>query len=623
MEIIGILAAVVTILAFLYVVIIGQKSIPEWWRERQRECEKIQRAGVEQLPLPPARPLFFSLPPVAKGFIGRTAELAELQAAFDDPNVNVLLIAGPAGRGKTFLAARLWEALDGQAERRWLTCREDTGLDELLSLGGGELMGDDPRKALVQDPTRRPEERMDALLRFLEERGPYALFLDDVHKVRGAGLDPWVKWMAQKARCTNLILTARRRPQVLDDPKLPPGTWRELPLEGLEKEEAREYLARHGLKVDEETAWRIWEKCGQGDPTAMQVFANACRTRPVEGLLGELPVWRLEAANKWLADLWGDLAPEEVELLEAVSVLRRPVTRAAVAAISGQADSDRWLDALQDRYLLTRAGGEEEAYTLNDIYREYAYEVRLTPEVRAERHRRAGEYELHQAGSATDERTGVDHRFEALYHFHKAGERARVLELAGEVVDRLDIWGLWERAAQVCTWALEAARAQGDRRAEAGWLNSLGIRHEQGGGLGKGPLALRRSPVSLPQARRPPRRGRDAEQPGQRLRRPGPLGRGHRVLRARLGYLPRPGRPPRRGHDPHEPGQRLADEAPPGLAGVPRVGGVAWRRQGDKGIRRQGAISFPCLPLSLSPCPRLRPIRTCYEEVDYDRHDLS
>lgn len=37
MEVLAVAAAVAGILAFVYVLIIGQKSIPEWWRERTAE----------------------------------------------------------------------------------------------------------------------------------------------------------------------------------------------------------------------------------------------------------------------------------------------------------------------------------------------------------------------------------------------------------------------------------------------------------------------------------------------------------------------------------------------------------------------------------------------------------
>jgi len=95
-----VLAGLAGIVSLLYIAIIGQKSIPEWWRARR------------QSEVPPQRPLKPSKPPVPEiphnlpqpgEFIGREREKAQVREALASRSF-LVSIDGIGGIGKTALA---------------------------------------------------------------------------------------------------------------------------------------------------------------------------------------------------------------------------------------------------------------------------------------------------------------------------------------------------------------------------------------------------------------------------------------------------------------------------------------------------------------------------------------
>ncbi|HID87195.1 MAG TPA: hypothetical protein EYP55_07420, partial [Anaerolineae bacterium] len=425
----------------------------------------------------PPPPTLFSLPPAPKNFVGREEEQAELLEGFHDPQVNLLLITGTGGIGKTHLAAKVSETLEDGYRVRWVKCRERDVTLEAFLVAMAQEIGEDPLAAVVREPTRRPQERVEALLSFLE-RESYVFFIDDYHLVKDRrGMDLFLLRVAQHAKRTNVFLMARRRPEVVEEWKLPPGVCLERSLRGLKAEEAQEYLARHGLGVDGETARGIWARCGEGDPTAMQIFATRVTEgkRTVRELLERLPVYAPQVAGEWLEGLLADLPPEAVEMAESASVFRAPVPRAGLAHVYGEGEADGLVDELVDWYVLEPEG---EAFAMKDLLRDYCYHQRLAGEQRAEYHRRAGAWYLSLPG---DERVRVENQVAAFEQFYLAGGWEEVIALAYQVRDPLVTWGLWDRATEICQRALEAARETGEEREEAAWLHSLGVRHHDRG----------------------------------------------------------------------------------------------------------------------------------------------
>nr|MBC8492265.1 hypothetical protein [Chloroflexota bacterium] len=97
---ITVLGGVVAILGFLYLLFIGQKSLFEWWRERQ------ETHGVSAIPVTPPEPQVPTIPsnlPAWGEFIGREKEKARVREALAS-RWPLTCIDGFGGIGKTALA---------------------------------------------------------------------------------------------------------------------------------------------------------------------------------------------------------------------------------------------------------------------------------------------------------------------------------------------------------------------------------------------------------------------------------------------------------------------------------------------------------------------------------------
>lgn len=431
-------------------------------------------------PTKPPPNLLFGPAPVPKNWVGRREELGRLLKGFRDPEKTVIAIGGPGGIGKTYLGARLYQEVADKYKALWASARErDLTLDALLA-ALGEMMDGDIRQAVVRDPARRAEERTDAAIDFLEE-GAYALFFDDYHLAKDpTGMALFLRKADQSCQRTKLVLMARRRPEVLDEVKLP--AYVEEELAGLKAEEAREYLGKYGLPVGDDVARRIWAKAGRGDPTAMKIFATRARKKgySVRKLLDELPFYSKAVTGEWLKSLLDDLSPGERELALAVSVFQEAASPEAIAHVYGKPGSERLMDGLADWYILDWDEATE-VFTMHALLRDYCYHRALGAEARARYHRRAVEHftalaarvKEEQAGAKREEwpleaqRAWVEPLSRAFHHAYQVGDWERVIHLAYQVEDPLVTWGLLDRATEVCQQALEAAQASCNRLGEA------------------------------------------------------------------------------------------------------------------------------------------------------------
>ena len=119
----------------------------------------------------------------------------------------------------------------------------------------------------------------------------------------------------------------------------------------------------------------------------------------------------------------------------------------------------------------------------------------------------------------------------AIEHCYRAGQWALVRDLAGalpEFLSALSLWIDWQHSHEL---ALSACRILHDRPGESTTLHNLGIVYRRQGRSAEA-IACHEQVGHLPCAGRPPRRGPDAVQSRQCLRRAGPLDGGHYLLQA-------------------------------------------------------------------------------------------
>ncbi len=178
------------------------------------------------------------------------------------------------------------------------------------------------------------------------------------------------------------------------------------------------------------------------------------------------------------------------------------------------------------------------------------------------------------------------------------------IALAETLFRYLDAGGPVAEAVTVTASAVSAARAVGDRDAQARALSDLGRLHRRQGRLDGPPRPIGR-PWPLRRPRRTRRRSGGAAQPGQRALAAGRLPAGRGPLSAGLGAVPAAGRRGRAGRraGPARPGRRPAGRRGAGDGASPAGPGTlrAARRPVQRGVR-----ALPARPA----VPRTGPTRT-------------
>jgi len=344
-----------------------------------------QIQGLETIYIPPKparfRETFMTPPQPPKEFVDRKEELAQILGWLDSEGCPVFVIGAMGGQGKTALAAKavsLIRVSERAMQVRWVEGDENLSVDDLLNDFAEEMQRHNSEDARhVKDEEKSLKSRLDALIQFLEHSpDQWLLVLDDFHKFdKDKGRwNELVKFFAQRGNRTKLLILTRREPEAAEYPKLPIGSCQELRLPELPEEEARDFLTKIGLEVDEEEASQIWRKCS-GSPLAMKLFAQAARRRgSIQRVLRlPLPGWT-ENARAWLEELQKDLSPAAKEAMKRLSVLSfvRPVERELVVATGEtpkiRASIEQGLDELDRAYLLQRS---EDKLQLHDILGEY------------------------------------------------------------------------------------------------------------------------------------------------------------------------------------------------------------------------------------------------------------
>jgi tetratricopeptide (TPR) repeat protein len=230
------IASMVAIVGFIYLLLIGQKSLPEWWQERRK---KTNRLDVPALPpiIERLRP-YHNLPqPDYTRFIGRQQELEWLRRCLT-PNDRVwqMVIAGIDGVGKSALALALaHEYHQGYnelpADKRfdviiWVSAKEEvltvTGREKAAPAGLIFRTLDDIYTAIAhtlerEDITRAVPEEQDRLVGKALREQRTLLIIDNLEAVADERVKSFLRNLPQP---TKAVITSREWLDVADMLKL-------------------------------------------------------------------------------------------------------------------------------------------------------------------------------------------------------------------------------------------------------------------------------------------------------------------------------------------------------------------------------------------------------------------
>ncbi|MDZ8031603.1 tetratricopeptide repeat protein [Nostoc sp. DedSLP04] len=170
---------------------------------------------------------------------GRTAEIAQIQQWLIDKNTFLIGIEGIGGTGKSMLAAKIYDKIEGFPKRFWADVNYGAGFSDLA------------RQVLSEFGFPVPEQEaqlMQALVKCLQS-GQYLLIVDNLESLLqpdrqwgsqfyGDFFNAWVEYGGN----SKVIVTTRERPE------LPKFTW--LPLKGLQLAEGVALLTELGIRGD-------------------------------------------------------------------------------------------------------------------------------------------------------------------------------------------------------------------------------------------------------------------------------------------------------------------------------------------------------------------------------------
>lgn len=351
--------------------------------------EELQRAILRhEVPTVRAVPTEHDLPAPLTSFVGRVAELAEIESLLD--RARLVTLTGPGGVGKSRLAVEA-------AQRAVPDLPDGAGFVDLANSARGSPVARVSAQALGFGE-HADATAMEVLVRHLRD-SRMLLVLDDCEHVREAvaGL---AGGLLQACRGLRILATSREAlgvPGEVDYPVAPlalprPGAGGDevLASDAVQLFVARVLEHRPSLAVDEATVEAAVRICGDLDglPLAIELAAARAKALSLDEIATRLSdrfrflvSWRrlaaarhrtLRAAMDWSHEL---LEPDEQELFARLSVFAGPFTLAAAGQVCAY-DEEQALDLLERLVGASLVVAEERAggmqYRLLETVRQYA-----------------------------------------------------------------------------------------------------------------------------------------------------------------------------------------------------------------------------------------------------------
>ncbi len=381
MDVIGILtiaAAVAGILGFIYFLVFGQKSVPEWLRER-KTANNATKEHTSDINFSP-RLVQHNLPHRGD-FIGREKEKKQVHEALQSRSF-IITIDGIGGIGKTSLALEvLHECLAASQNSQpapngvqkfdafiWTSARDrELTINDVLDTVARTL--EYPFLTQLQ-----PEEKRYEIIKRLQEK-PCLLIVDNFETVTDDAVHDFVLNLPEPSKC---LITSRTQSI---------RQARAVSLRGMAKEEALLLIKNEGgrlginldaLVADERNFQRFYDATG-GAPLAIRWSIGQIKQRgqSIEGVLNSLYGAKGDIFENIFQRAWSLLSEPSRQILMIMPVFASSASRVAIEAASDVHgwDLDEGLGQLVELWLLEASERLDESkrrYSLHPLTRFFA-----------------------------------------------------------------------------------------------------------------------------------------------------------------------------------------------------------------------------------------------------------
>jgi len=379
MDFLTIAATVAGILGFLYVIFVGQKSIPEWFRERK--SPKNNSPNQSEAQLISSRVVQHNLPHRGD-FIGREKEKRQVHEALRSRSF-IITIDGIGGIGKTSLALEVLHECLAASQNSQLTPSEIQRFEAFIwtSARDRELAINDVLDTIARTleypfiTQLSPEEKRHEISKRLQEKS-CLLIVDNFETITDDVVHDFVLNLPEPSKC---LITSRA--QSLRQA-------RAVSLRGLAKEEALSLIKNEGVRLgidlealvaDDRNFHRLYEATG-GAPLAIRWAIGQIKQRgqSVDGVLNSLHEARGDIFEFIFKRAWSLLSDSAKRILLVMPVFAASASKAAIEAASDvhKWELDEGLGQLVELWLLEASEKLDESkrrYSLHPLTRFFAH----------------------------------------------------------------------------------------------------------------------------------------------------------------------------------------------------------------------------------------------------------
>lgn len=395
-------------------------------RPTARELLSELDAILQQLDIPaPPEPVH---PPDTTHLVGRDVERAYCQEYLT--TCQQLILTGPAGVGKSSLAATVVISRRQSEKIFWYTCQRGKGILDLLwqlaafLAHNGQYEGWYQLHRLAQSDNQ--DSGIDGLEQYLISMllgHTYLLCLDDFHLVEDdLSMNTFVQRLYREAQASNvhLLVVTRNAPAFAQLRDI-------VCVSGLSLIDTQHLLRHNGLDLSESLLSALHLRTG-GNAQLLTLAIDILHQAPDSAeVINRLPEYD-EIERFLLYEVDAGLSDDERAVMQAVALFEgQSGTRRAIEAIGGNQSVQRLLHGLARRHLLLTIGdgGAKREYKQHAIVQAFYYDMISLAEQRTLHQRAAVYYEIEAQDT-----------LRAAHHF----ERARLFQQAAELATA----HLWE-----------------------------------------------------------------------------------------------------------------------------------------------------------------------------------